>query len=127
MPKESFSPSTLRNPTLDGATTVGNADVPFAEQEKAEIPERNWRFWLSFLSLCIAVFIAAFELVRHYQFSPFPVCCGLEILTYLIRLGYPLLYRPSLMTFLDLSLSGQVLHMHWRLPHVCRSMVASLR
>jgi hypothetical protein len=53
-------------PQLSDSTILGRPQAALEETEQLiDAPIRDWRFWLSFLAICISMFIAALEMVRH--------------------------------------------------------------
>jgi hypothetical protein len=52
------------------STHLDNGELSTMPAPMVDLPKRDYRFWLSFLAICISVFIAALELVRQFQ-SPY--------------------------------------------------------
>ena len=52
---------------LANSTHLGNGEQSATHATLVDAPKRDWRFWFSFLAICISVFIAALELVRDFQ------------------------------------------------------------
>jgi hypothetical protein len=50
---------------LAKSTHPRNGEQSLTHAVLVDPPKRDWRFWFSFLAICISVFIAALELVRY--------------------------------------------------------------